>query len=55
VFGYTLTSLPLLRAGLALSAVVPIAFTSDTLSIATMELVDNVIIVAPRSDGCGPR
>src|SRR3954464_8344418 len=31
LFGYTLTSLPLLRAGLALSAVVPIAFASDTL------------------------
>jgi Domain of unknown function (DUF4396) len=45
LFGYTLTSLPLLRAGLALSAVVPIAFASDTLSIATMEVVDNVIIV----------
>src|SRR3954447_6867328 len=26
VFGYTLTSLPLLRAGFALSAVIPIAF-----------------------------
>jgi hypothetical protein len=46
LFGYTLTSLPLLRAGLALSAVIPIAFASDTLSIATMELVDNLIIVA---------
>ena len=45
-FGYTLTSLPLLRAGLALGAVVPIAFASDTLSIATMEVVDNVIVVA---------
>jgi hypothetical protein len=45
VFGYSLTSLPLLRAGLAVSAVVPIALASDTLSIATMELVDNVIIV----------
>src|SRR3954471_23843123 len=32
-FGYGLTSLPLLRAGLALSAVVPIALASDTLSI----------------------
>src|SRR4051794_16790257 len=29
VFGYSLTSLPLLRAGLALSAVVPVAFASD--------------------------
>jgi hypothetical protein len=45
VFGYSLTSLPLLRAGLALSAVVPIALASDTLSIATMEIVDNVIMV----------
>ncbi len=46
LFGYALTSLPLLRAGLALSAVVPIALASDTLSIATMEIVDNAIIVA---------
>jgi hypothetical protein len=43
-FGYGLTSLPLLRAGLALAAVVPIALASDTLSIATMEVVDNAII-----------
>jgi len=45
-FGYGLTSLPLLRAGMALSAVVPIALASDTLSIATMEVVDNAIVVA---------
>jgi Domain of unknown function (DUF4396) len=46
LFGYSLTSLPLLRAGLVLSAVIPIALASDTLSIATMELVDNAIVVA---------
>ena len=46
LFGYGLTSLPLLRAGLALAAVIPIALASDTLSIATMELVDNAIILA---------
>jgi Domain of unknown function (DUF4396) len=46
LFGYGLTSLPLLRAGLALSAVVPIALASDTLSIATMEIVDNAIVLA---------
>ena len=46
LFGYTLTSLPLLRAGMALSAVIPIALASDTLSIATMEIVDNVIVLA---------
>jgi hypothetical protein len=45
VFGYGLTSAPLLRAGLALGAVVPIALASDTLSIATMEVVDNLIIL----------
>jgi hypothetical protein len=45
LFGYTLTSLPLLRAGLALSTVIPIALASDTFSIATMEVVDNVIMV----------
>ena len=45
LFGYALTSLPLLRAGLALSAVIPIALASDTISIATMEVVDNVIMV----------
>jgi hypothetical protein len=46
LFGYGLTSLPLLRAGMALGAVVPIALASDTLSIATMEVVDNLIVVA---------
>lgn len=46
LFGYGLTSLPLLRAGMAFAAVVPIALASDTLSIATMEIVDNAIVVA---------
>jgi Domain of unknown function (DUF4396) len=45
LFGYSLTSLPLLRAGLALATVVPIALASDTLSIAVMEIVDNAIIL----------
>jgi hypothetical protein len=46
LFGYSLTSLPLLRAGLALGAVIPIALASDTISIAIMELVDNAIMLA---------
>src|SRR5215213_8067086 len=46
VFGYSLTSLPLLRGGLALATVVPIAFASDTLSIAVIEVVDNAIVLA---------
>ena len=45
LFGYTLTSLPLLRAGMALSAVVPIALATDTFSIAVMEIVDNAIML----------
>ena len=45
LFGYTLTSVPLLRAGLALSAVIPIALASDTLSIAVMEIVDNLVVL----------
>src|SRR5688500_3297697 len=46
LFGYTLTSLPLLRGGLALSAVIPIALASDTISIAIMEVVDDAIMLA---------
>jgi hypothetical protein len=45
LFGYALTSMPLLKAGFALAAVVPIALASDTLSITTMEIVDNLVIV----------
>ena len=45
LFGYTLTSIPLLRAGFSIGAVIPIALASDTLSIATMEVVDNLILV----------
>ena len=44
-FGYSLTSLPLLRAGMALGAVIPVALASDTISIAIMEFVDNAIIL----------
>ena len=46
LFGYSLTSLPLLRSGMALAAVVPIALATDTVSIAIMEAVDNTIMVA---------
>jgi hypothetical protein len=45
VFGYGLTSLPLLRSGLALAAVLPIALAADTFSIAVMEIVDNAIML----------
>jgi hypothetical protein len=44
-FGYSFTSWPLLRAGMALSAVIPIALAADTISIAVMEIVDNAILL----------
>ena len=44
-FGYLLTMLPLLGAGLALGAAIPLALASDTLSIAVMEIVDNAIVL----------
>jgi hypothetical protein len=44
-FGYGLTATPLLRSGMALAAVVPLALASDTLSIAVMELSDNGFIL----------
>jgi Domain of unknown function (DUF4396) len=45
LFGYSLTMLPLLRAGLALAAALPLAFASDSLSIAVMEVVDNGVVL----------
>src|SRR3712207_2820579 len=44
-FGYSLTMIPLLRSGLALARVLPLAFAADTLSITVMEIVDNLIMV----------
>jgi hypothetical protein len=44
-FGYSLTMVPLLRSGLALGAVLPLAFAADTLSITVMEIVDNLVMV----------
>ncbi len=55
LFGYSLTMLPLLRSGMALAAVLPLAFASDTLSITVMEIVDNLIMVAvPGAMEAGP-
>ena len=44
-FGYTLTSWPLLRSGMPVREVAPIAFASDTISITIMEIVDNAIML----------
>jgi Domain of unknown function (DUF4396) len=45
LFGYAFTSVPLLRAGLAVTAIIPIALAADTVSIAIMELIDNLTII----------
>ncbi len=45
LFGYTLTSLPLFRAGLTFAAALPIILATDTVSIAIMEVIDNVVIL----------
>jgi len=55
LFGYSLTMLPLLRSGMALAAVLPLAFAADTISITIMEIVDNLIMVAvPGAMEAGP-
>ena len=54
LFGYALTSRPLLRSGLALGAVIPIALAVDTVSITTMEIVDNLtVLVIPGAMDAG--
>ena len=45
LFGYSFTVVPLLRSGLALAAVLPLALAADTFSITVMEIVDNAIIL----------
>jgi UDP-3-O-acyl-N-acetylglucosamine deacetylase len=44
-FGYAFTMVPLLRAGLALGAAIPLALASDTFSILTMEILDSVTVL----------
>src|ERR687885_460432 len=54
-FGYSLTMVPLLRADVALASAIPLAFASDTLSIAIMEIVDNLImLLIPGAMDAGP-
>jgi hypothetical protein len=45
VFGYSLTMWPLVRSGMAVATAIPIALAADTISIAVMELVDNLIVL----------
>ncbi|MDQ4071610.1 MAG: DUF4396 domain-containing protein [Actinomycetota bacterium] len=45
LFGYALTSIPLLRAGLNFAAAVPTVIATDTLSITIMEAIDNLVVI----------
>jgi hypothetical protein len=45
VFGFGLTAMPLVRAGLAFGTVVSTALAADTVSITIMEAIDNLVVV----------
>lgn len=54
LFGYALTMMPLLKGGIAPGSAMKLAFASDTLSIAVMEIVDNgVMYVIPGAMDAG--
>lgn len=46
VFGFALSTLPLVKAGIGFFAALSVVAAADTLSIATMEIVDNLVMVA---------
>src|SRR3954463_11751416 len=46
LFGYSFTLAPVLRSGLGLRAALGVALAADTVSIATMEVVDNAVVLA---------
>lgn len=46
LFGYSFTMTPVLRSGLAVRRAIAVALAADTVSIATMELMDNAFILA---------
>ena len=54
VFGYTLTMRPVLAAGVPFKQASRVALASDTVSIAVMELVDNLfVLVVPGALAAG--
>jgi hypothetical protein len=55
-FGYLMTMRPLLRNNLPFKRAVRVALASDTLSIATMEIVDTaIILLIPGALAAGPK
>ena len=45
LFGFSLTAVPLVKAGLTAGVVVSTALAVDTLSITIMEVIDNLVVV----------
>lgn len=46
LFGYSLSLLPLVKGGIAFTSAAGLVLAADTLSIATMEIVDNAVMLA---------
>jgi hypothetical protein len=46
IFGFSLSTLPIVKTGVSFTAALSVVAAADTLSIATMELVDNLVMVA---------
>ncbi len=44
LFGYLLSTVPLVQAGLGFLGALSVVFTADTMSIATMEVTDNLVM-----------
>jgi hypothetical protein len=56
VFGFGLTSIPLVRAGLRPRAIVSTALAADTVSITIMEAIDNLtVVLIPQAMDAGLR
>jgi hypothetical protein len=54
LFGYTLTMRPVLRAGVRFRRAVGVAFAGDTVSITTMEIIDNAfLLIVPGAMAAG--
>ena len=44
LFGYALSTLPLIKSGMTIGAAITLVFAADTLSILTMEVMDNLVM-----------
>lgn len=54
LFGYTLSLVPLIKGGMGFAASLKLVLAADTLSIVTMEVIDNLVMaVFPGAMGAG--